>query len=399
MKLSTPHDPEFLRHRSRQEGARRIRERQAAAEHVGEMGVRIFPLPDSESVFGKVILLDESGYHFVVTNRAGEDTALVFSRCSYVIADPEGHLQYGPLVDAIFYPGPISLLVADLNSLCASTFGNRMPYRHADVGGFGEKVDARKILELISKNRMWAQVRSLYTSGKLSRGDIVLLDGSLNVVATPETKSADEIDNDLFDSGITLVGLSKAFGPKCADIVAWGRALYPGRAFIFTIPAEKILNAHSGADDNEMILRLGPCGRTLGLQFGIALSTDEEDLEYHGLYISYRHNENHRREVENGNVVKIYDPVELTTDFIEFVLIPLGTRLFQYAQGVISPNYPLPAGAVHSHVLFTAKDMDELVMPVLSGMIESGETLRRIECDSRQPHDPVDVILNRFYRR
>lgn len=397
--LSASYDRHFLQQRSRQEGERRIRERQAAAKRVGELGVGVFPLPEPEPIFGKVILLDESGYPFVVTNRAGEDTALVLSRCSHVIANSEGHLQYGPRVDTIFYPGPISLLVGDLNSLCASTFGNRMPYRHADVGGFGEKVDARKILELISKNRMWNQVRTLYTSGKLTRGDIVLLDGSLNVVATPETRSADEIDNDLYESGIILVGLSKEFAPKCADIVTWGRALYPGRAFIFTIPAEKILNAHSGADENEMILTLGPRGRALGLQFGIALSTDDDDLEYHGLYISYRHNEHHRREVENHNVIKVYDPIELTDDFVQSVLIPVGTRLAHYARGVVCPNYPLPAGAVHSHVLFTAKDLEQLIMPCLAGMLDGGESLRYIENDSRQPHDPVDVILNRFYRR
>jgi hypothetical protein len=397
--LSATYDRHFLEQRSRQEGERRVRERNAAAKRVSEMGVRIFPLPEPEQVSGKVVLLDESGYPFVVTNRAGEDTALVMSRCSYVIADAGGKLHYGPREDTIFYPAPISQLIADLNSLCASTFGNRMPYRHADVRGFGEKVDARKILELISKNRMWNQVRSLYTSGKLTCGDIALLDGSLNVVATPETKSADEIDNDLYEEGITLVGLSKSFAPKCADIVTWGRALHPGCAFIFTIPPEKILNAHSGADENEMILTLGPRGRTLGLQFGIALSTDNDDPEFHGLYISYRHNQNHRREVERGNTVKIYDPVELTEDFIQSVLIPVGARLARYARGVVCPNYPLPAGAVHSHVLFTAKDLEQLIIPCLAGILSGGESIRYIEYDSRQPHDPVDVILNRFYRR
>ena len=399
MMLSTSYDPHFLQQRSRQEGERRISERNAASERVAEMGVRIFPLPEPEHVTGKVILLDESGYPFVITNRAGEDTALVVSRCSHVIADPEGYLQYGPREDTIFYPAPISTLVADLNSLCASSFGNRIPYKHADVGGFGEKVDARKILELISKNRMWNQVRTLYTSGKLTRDDIVLLDGSLNVVATPETKSADEIDNDLYESGITLVGLSKSFAPKCADIVKWGRALYPGCAFIFTIPAEKILNAHRGADDNEMILTLGKNGRTLGLQFGIALSTDTDDLEYHGLYISYRHNEHHRREIGRGNVIKIYNPVELTEEFIQSVLIRVGSRLARYAQGVVCSGYPLPAGAIHSHVLFTAKDLEQLIKPCLAGLLDGGESMRYIEHDSRQPHDPVDAILNRFYRR
>jgi len=49
-----------------------------------------------------------------------------------------------------------------MNSICASTFGGRMPYRH-DVAGFGEKMNARKILELISKNYLWGQIRSLWT--------------------------------------------------------------------------------------------------------------------------------------------------------------------------------------------------------------------------------------------
>ncbi len=397
--LSTPFDPYFLHQRSRQEGERRVQERQVAADKIGRSGVRFFPLTETESIYGKVVLLDESGYPFAVTNRAGEDTALVLSRCSYVIAFPEGTLHYGPREDTIFYPGPLGQLIADLNTLCASTFGNRMPYRHADVRGFGEKVDARKILELISKNGQWNQVRTLYTSGVLDRGDIVLLDGSLNVVATPEAATADEIAGDLYESGILLVGLSKSFAPKCADIVALGRMQYPGQAFIFTIPAEKILYAHTGAEEHEMILTLGKKGRTLGLQFGIAFSTDPEDLEYHGLYISYWHNENHRLAVESGEVVKIYEDRPLTDDFIETVLVPLGTRLAQYAKGVVCPNYPLPAGAVHSHVLFTAKDLDQLVTPCLAGMLAGGESLRYIEYDSRQPHDPVDVILNRFYRR
>jgi len=52
-----------------------------------------------------------------------------------------------------------------------------MPYRHADVAGFGEKMDARKILELISKNYLWGQIRSLWTSRKVGAADIVLVDG------------------------------------------------------------------------------------------------------------------------------------------------------------------------------------------------------------------------------
>src|SRR5437867_2450666 len=153
--LSASFDPYFLQERSRQEGERRVRERYALEDQAVESIVQFFPLPRSWPVPSRAVLLDESGYPFVLTNRAGEDTALVVSRCSYVIALPQGGLRYGPRNDTIFYPGPISRLVADLNSICALTFGGRMPYRHADVAGFGEKVDARQILKLILKNNMW----------------------------------------------------------------------------------------------------------------------------------------------------------------------------------------------------------------------------------------------------
>jgi hypothetical protein len=316
-----------------------------------------------------------------------------------VIAKPQQKLIYGPRNDTIFYPGPISRLVADLNSICALSFGGRVPYNHADVADFGEKVTVGSILDLINKNNMWVQARSLWSAGILVPADILLIDGSLNVVATPETHTADEIASDLYESGIILAGLSKTFAPKCADIVNLGRQLYPGQAFIFSIPPDRQQAAHVGANENQMIFTLGPQGRTLGLQFGIALSTEPDDLEYHGLFISYHHNPPHRNAVEDGQVVKVYDPIPLTSFFIREVLIPVGARIAQYAKGVISPNYPLPAGLVHSHVLFTADDLNQLLQPCLAGMLDGGETLRYIEFDSRQPHDAVDVFLNRIFRR
>jgi hypothetical protein len=397
--LLPSYDPYLLQLRGRQEGERRVRERRALIDQGIDPGVEFFPLPDVWQGSNRVVLLDESGYPFALRNLAGEDTGLVVSRCSHVITLPDGHIDFGPRLDTVFYPGPISRLVADLNSICALTFGGRMPYRHADVANFGEKVDVRKILELISKNNMWAQIRSLWSSGTLRFGDIVLVDGTLNVVATPETHTADEIDADLYTTGITLVGLSKSFAPKCIDIVALGRQLYPNQAFIFTIPTDRLLDAHSGADENQMILTIGPRGRTLGLPFGIALSTDPTSLEYHGLYISYRHNQPHREAVAADQVIKVYDNLTLTPEFVDDVLIPIGTCLAQYAKGVVSADYPLPAGIVHSHVLFTASDLDQLLTPFLAAMLEGGETLHYLEYDNRQPHDAVDTFLNRIFRR
>lgn len=400
--LSTSFDPYFLADRGQREGERRVRERHSMVNLPDVLEVQYFPLPDAQPSTNTIVLLDESGHPFVLRNHAGEDTALVVSRCSYVVAPASGDLDYGPRVDTIFYPAPISRLAADLNSMCALTFGGRMPYRHADTASFGEKVDARAILDLISKHNMWAQIRSLWSSGMLHRADIVLVDGALNVVQTPATASADEIAGDLHASGIILAGLSKTFAPKCADIVARGRTLYPGQAFIFTIPPARLRAAHRGADEHEMIFRLGPRGRTIGLTFGIALSTHTSDLEYHGLYVSYWHNEPHRQAVHaegSGSAVKVYDSVPLSPAFIADVLIPLGARLVQHGARVVSPNYPLPAGAVHSHVLFTADDLWMLVQGCLAGMLEGGETLHHIEHDSRQPHDAVDVVLNRFFRR
>jgi hypothetical protein len=70
------------------------------------------------------------------------------------------------------------------------------------IRDFGEKVDPQKILDLICKNQMWSLIRSLWSSGMLENGDIVLLDGALNVVQTPATASADEIDQDRFPVGM-----------------------------------------------------------------------------------------------------------------------------------------------------------------------------------------------------
>ncbi len=148
-----------------------------------------------------------------------------------------------------------------------------------------------------------------------------------------------------------------------------------------------------------MIFRLGPAGRTLGLTFGIAFGSEPMDLDYHGLFVSYRHSSAHRRAIEQGQVVKVYDSLPLTENFVADVLIPVGARLAQYAKGVVSPNYPLPAGAIHSHVLFTAQDLQQCVEAALAGMMEGGETLHFIEYDSRNDHDSVDSLLNRFFRR
>lgn len=396
--LSSSYDPYFLQQRGCSEGQRRVLERDVFVGKT-DNDIQFFPLPDSWPARNQVVLLDESGHPFVLTNRAGEDTALVVSRCSYVVALPGGNLEFGPRVDTVFYPGPTSRLVADLNSICALSFGGRMPYHHADVADFGEKIDARNILELISKNNMWTQVRSLWSSKLLQAGDILMVDGSLNVVATPDTRTADEIAADLYDTGIILIGLSKKFSPKCAGIVKSGRALFPDQPFIFTIPPDILRGSHRGADEHEMIFTLGPRGRTLGIPFGIALSTDPNDLDCHGLFISYRHNEPHSQAVEAGDVVKVYESRPLTSSFVADVLIPVGARLVQYSKGIISANYPLPAGHVHSHVLFTADDLERLLSPCLAGMLEGGETLHHIECDSREPHDAVDVLLNRFFRR
>lgn len=401
--LSLLPDWSFLEERGQKEGERRLRERMnfQFSDDLGE--VDFFPLPNQWTGAGKVILLDESGMPFVLQNRAGEDTGLVFSRCSYVVAPPTGQLQLGPRIDTIFYPSPISRLIADLNSVCAITFGGRMPYYRADVANFGEKVDARKILELISKNNMWGLIRSLWSSGKIEEGDLVLVDGALNIIATPHMETVDCIDEDLYQSGITLVGLSKSFAPKCADIVAYGRQLHPDKAFIFTIPKNRILDSHTGADDNQMILTLGPTGRTLGLRFGIVFSQDSFDHEYHGLFISYRHSTEHRAAVQQRygthNPVKVFEPIPFDSNFINNTLIPIGARLLSYSRSVVSPTYPLPAGAVHSHVLVTSQDMRRMIEGCLASMLEGGETLRYLEYDNTQPHDVVDVILNRFYQR
>ena len=265
--------------------------------------------------------------------------------------------------------------------------------------GFGENINPSQILDLISKNNLWRQTRALLTSRVLSDGDIVLHDGALNVVQTPVARTADDIDDDLYNSGIILAGLSKSNAPKCKDIVVLGRQRYPNQPFIFPIPPDRIWNAHAGADENQMILTLGPRGRTLGLQFGIVLSTDPHDYDYHVLFISYRHNQPHREAIANGQVVKVYDSLPLTESFVNDVLIPVGARLVQYAKGVISPKYPLPAGVVHSHVLLTADDLTPLIQRTIAAMLEAGETLYHIECDRREPQDDVDVILNRFFRR
>jgi hypothetical protein len=98
-------------------------------------------------------------------------------------------------------------------------------------------------------------------------------------------------------------------------------------------------------------------------------------------------------------VVKVQDSVPLTASFVDNTLIPIGARLAQYAKGVVSATYPLPAGIVHAHVLFTADDLAQLLEPCLAAMLEAGETLRQIDHDGRQPHDAVDVFLNRFFRR
>lgn len=401
--LSPLFDRAFLEDRGKKEGERRLRERTSFQFSDDLEEVQFFPLPDQWTGSGKVILLDESGIPFVLQNRAGEDTGLVFSRCSYVVAPSSGQLQLGPRIDSIFYPSPISRLITDLNSVCALTFGGRMPYNRSDVANFGEKVDARKILELISKNNLWGLIRSLWSSGKAEEGDIILVDGALNVIATPHMETVDCIDEDLHQSGITLVGLSKSFAPKCADIVAYGRQLHPNRAFIFTIPKNRILDSHAGAEDNQMILTLGPTGRTLGLRFGIVFSRDPSDHEYHGLFISYRHSFAHRIAVEQRhgthNPVKVFEPIPFDSAFIDNTLVPIGGRLLSYSRSVVSPTYPLPAGAVHSHVLVTAQDVRGMIEACLASMLEGGETLRYLEYDSTHPHDVVDVILNRFYGR
>ncbi len=402
--LSTSFDPNFLRRQARREGERRVRERTASPDRLQEQGVQFFPLPSSWSASNQVALLDESGYPFTLRNQGdGEDTALILGRYSYVLAPSQGQLIYGPRYDTIFYPGPISQHIADLNRICASTFGGRMPFRHADVASFARKMDARKILELISKNNLWAQIRSLGNSKKVRDGDIVLADGTLNILQTPSAQTADEIDADLYDSGIVLCGLSKNNQPKCSDIVNYGRQLYPGQAFIFTIPTERLQEAHIGDEDHNMIFTLGPRGRTLGLPFGIVFSTDSNDLKYYGLFISYRWNQPHREAVEigldNKQAVKITDPIPLANSFIEEILIPVGARLAQYAKGVVSANYPLPAGAIHSHVLFTKKDCEQLIIPCLEGILEGGENIHFLELANDSSHDVVDGILNRFFRR
>jgi hypothetical protein len=274
MPLSLSYDPAFLRLQAQHEGDRRVRERVALVEEADTIDAQFFPLTGTSTPVNRIALIDESGHHFVVRNSAGEDTALVVSRCSYVLADSGEGLTYGPHNNTVFYPAAMSRVVADTNALCALTFGGRMPYNHADVADFGERVGTSSILELIAKNNLWSQVRSLWTTGLVQVGDIVLVDGTLNVVATPTTATVDEIDRDLHDSGVILAGLSKRFSPKCGDIVRLGRELYPQQPFIFTIPRERILAAHAGDEKNQMILTLGPRGRTLNLMFGIVLSTD-----------------------------------------------------------------------------------------------------------------------------
>ncbi len=266
--LSPSYNPALLARRGREEADRRQRERTSFAEGGVQEGVRYLPLDTGCTGTSKVAFLDESGHPFVIRNRSGEDTALVLSRSSYVLLAEGQHPQFGPYSDVTFYPGPVGRLAADLNTIAGFAFGGRAPYRHADVADFGERIDARKILEAANKTAMWEQVRTLWSTGTVDEGDTVLVDGGLNVVQTPAAASADEINRDLWGSGIVLAGLSKQFGPKCEDIVYQGRLQHPGQPFIFTIPPDRILNAHRGAEGHEMILTLGPKGRTLGLQFG-----------------------------------------------------------------------------------------------------------------------------------
>jgi len=104
-----------------------------------------------------------------------------------------------------------------------------------------------------------------------------------------------------------------------ADIVTEGRKQHPGRAFIFTIPAKKLQDAHRETT-KQMIFTLGPRGHTWSA-FGIVFSSDPADLEYHGLFISYRWNQPHREAVEralnNHQSVKVIDSIPLTNSFIE----------------------------------------------------------------------------------
>jgi hypothetical protein len=228
---------------------------------------------------------------------------------------------------------------------------------------------------------------------------VILLDGSLNVVVTPQTDSADEIDEGLHSSGIILAALSKSFAPKCADIVARGRQLYSGQPFLFTIPIERLLKTEQRREANRPLYNLGPKGYTLGLPFGLVLSTDPTDLEYHGLFISYRHNPPHHHKVLSGRVVKLQENIPLSQSFIEEVLIPIGALLVYYSRGVVSANYPLPAAAVHSHVLFTGEDLVYFLEPCLAAMLEAGEHLRYLEADQKSAHEVVDGLLNRLYQR
>jgi len=56
---------------------------------------------------------------------------------------------------------------------------------------------------------------------------------------------------------------------------------------------------HTRDDEHQMIFTLGPRGHTLGLPL-VLYSLVIPDLEYHGLFISYRWNQPHREAVERA---------------------------------------------------------------------------------------------------